>query len=333
MSTEKVLEQAEIDALIRGVNTGAVDTQPPAAPGEVRSFDFGRQLPVLHGRMPTLEVINERFVRLTRVSFGELLRRTCEVTVAPVQIIRCGEYLAKLGTPSSLNVVKMNPLRGTALLVLDPQLVFAVVDNFFGGSGRQAHIEGREFTATEQRIIHMILRNVFADLREAWSQVVSIELEYLHSESNPQFVGIVPSAEFVVVMPCRVGLDASGGELQLALPYAMIEPLQEVLDAGSAERPGADERWAAALREEIAEAEVELKTVLGNTCLTLADLLNLKSGDVLPCDFAGKVTLLAEDLPLFRGSFGWSRGQQAIKVEERMRRSKPLALEPTNLKS
>jgi len=333
MSAEKVLEQAEIDALIRGVNTGAVDTQPPAAPGEVRTFDFGRQLPVLHGRMPTLEMINERFVRFTRASLGELLRRACEVTVAPVQILRCGDFMATLGTPTSLNLVKLNPLHGTALVALDPKLVFAVVDNFFGGSGRLVHIEGREFTATEQRIIHMILRNVFADLREAWSQVASIELEYLHSESNPQFVSLVPPAEFVVVMPCHIALDASGGDLRLALPYAMIEPLHEVLDAGNtAERTGKDERWAAALREEIADAEVELKTVLGHSSLTLEGLLNLKPGDVLPCDFTGKVTLLAEDLPLFRGSFGWSRGQQAIKVEERMRRSRPLALEP-HLKS
>src|SRR5579864_6883899 len=168
MSQEKILDQAEIDALIHGVDTGAVSTESQPAPGEARSYDFNNQMRIVRGRMPTLEMINERFARIFRVSLYNLLRRTAEISVHPIQVKKFSEYVHTLHVPTSLNLVKLNPLRGTALVVLDPKFVFAVVDNFFGGNGRHAKIEGREFTATEQRVIHMVLRNVFADLHEAW---------------------------------------------------------------------------------------------------------------------------------------------------------------------
>jgi flagellar motor switch protein FliM len=318
---EKVLDQAEIDALIHGVDSGAVNTVPAPAPGEAVAYDFAEQKRIVRGRMPTLEMINERFARLFRVSIYNLLRRTPEISLHPLQIKKFSEYTHTLHVPTSLNLVRINPLRGTGLVVLDPKLVFAVVDNFFGGVGRHAKIEGREFTATEQRIIHMLLRSAFADLREAWAHVANIEVEYLQSEVNPQFANIVSPSEIVVVTSCHVELNGGGGDLHVTMPYSMIEPLRDVLDAGIAsDRMDKDARWSNLLRGEIEEAEVQLKTLLGRTQVTLEHLLNLKPGDVLPCDFAGRVTLLAEDVPLFRGSFGLSRGQQAVKIESRVRR-------------
>jgi flagellar motor switch protein FliM len=207
--------------------------------------------------------------------------------------------------------------------------VFAVVDNFFGGTGRHAKIEGREVTATEQRIIHMMLRNVFADLREAWSHIAPVEMEFLQSEINPQFANIVSPSEIVVITSFHIELDGGGGDLHVTMPYSMLEPLREILDAGVAsDRMEKDERWMVSMREEIEDAEVQISTRLGRTSISLATLLNLKPGDVLPCDFAGKVTLLAEDVPVFRGSFGLSHGLQAVKVEERIRRTALVAASP-----
>ncbi|MDB6089971.1 MAG: flagellar motor switch protein FliM [Gammaproteobacteria bacterium] len=333
MSSEKILDQAEIDALIHGVDTGAVSTEPVVAPGEARSYDFNNQMRIVRGRMPTLEMINERFARLFRVSLYNLLRRSPEISVAPIAVKKFSEYVHTLHVPTNMNLVKMNPLRGTALIVLDPKLVFAVVDNFFGGTGRHAKIEGREFTATEYRIIHMLLRNVFADLHEAWSHVAALEVEYLQSEINPHFANIVSPSEIVVITSFHVELDGGGGELHVTMPYAMIEPLREVLDSGMAsDRVEKDERWMVCLREEIEDAEIELTTLLGRTSVTLAELVNLKAGDILTCDFTGKVLVLAEDVPVFRGSFGLSRGQQAVKFDERMRRSSPVTLDNTTAK-
>ncbi len=329
MSQEKILDQAEIDALIHGVDTGAVSTEAQPVPGEVRSYDFNNQMRIVRGRMPTLEMINDRFARLNRISLYNLLRRSPEISVGAVEIKKFSEYVHTLHVPTSLNLVKINPLRGTALVVLDPKLVFAVVDNFFGGTGRHAKIEGREFTATEQRIIHIVLRSVFADLREAWSHVAAIELEYLNSEINPHFANIVSPSEIVVVTSFHMELDGAGGNLHVTMPYSMIEPLREILDAGIAsDRVEKDERWLSCLQEEMEDAEIELTTILGRSSLTLAELLNMKSGDVLPCDFSGKVTLVAEDVPVFRGGLGISRGRQAVKVQERIRRGKPRVESP-----
>src|SRR5579863_8569320 len=319
--SEKVLDQAEIDALIHGVDSGAVNTDPGPAPGEAISYDFAGQKRIVRGRMPTLEMITERFARLFRVSIYNLLRRSPEISVHPLQIKKFSEYVHTLHVPTSLNMVRINPLRGTALMVLDPKLVFAVVDNFFGGVGRHAKFLCNESTTTEQRIIHMLLRSAFSDLREAWAHVASIEVEYLQSEINPHFANIVSPSEIVVVTSCHVELNGGGGDLHVTMPYSMIEPMRDVLDAGIAsDRMEKDTRWSNLLRSEIEDADVQLTTLLGRAQLTLADLLNLKPGDILPCDFGGKVTLVAEDVPLFRGSFGLSRGQQAVKIETRVRR-------------
>ena len=333
MSAEKILNQEEIDALIHGVDSGAVNTDSPPTPDEARTFDFRNQMRIVRGRMPTLEMINDRFARLFRQSLYNILRRAPEVSTGSIEMKKFAEYVHTLHVPTSLNLVKMNPLRGSALVVLDPNLVFCVVDNFFGGTGRHVKIEGRDFTATEQRVIHMLLRSAFADLREAWSHVASIEVEYLQSEINPHFANIVSPSEIVVVTSFHLELEGGGGDLHITMPYAMLEPLRDLLDAGvQSDRVEHDERWLNALREDIEDAEVELTTLLGRSSMSLADVLNLKPGDVIPCDFSGQVTLLAETVPVFRGNFGISRGLEAVKIEERVRRTKAQPSEPLNLK-
>jgi flagellar motor switch protein FliM len=328
MSANDVLSQDEIDALLHGVDSGAVNTEPEVIPGEARQYDFANQVRIVRGRMPTLEMINERFARLFRTSLFNMLRRGPEVSVAPVKMLKFSEYVHTLHVPTSLNLVKILPLRGTGLVVLDPKLVFAVVDNFFGGNGRFAKIEGREFTATETRVIHMILKHVFNDVKEAWSHVARLDIEYLNSEINPHFANIVSPTEIVVVTSFHVELDGGGGDLHVTMPYSMLEPMRELLDAGVAsDRVEHDERWMQALKEEIEDAEVELSTVLGRGRITMQQLIDLRAGDILPCDFTGRATVLAEDVPIFRGTFGVSHGQQAVQIEERVSRHKPKILD------
>jgi flagellar motor switch protein FliM len=322
MAPEKILEPAEIDALIKGVNSGAVSTQPGVAPAEARPYDFTMPQRTVRTKFPALELIDERFARALRQSLTTLLRRPADVTAKAPQIQTFADYLRTLKAPTSLNLVRFTPLRGTALLTLDARLVFALVDQYFGGSGRAAVIEGREFTATEQRIIHMLLRNVFADLREAWGPVADIELEFVQSEVNPHMAAVDSPTEIALVSAYQVELAGNGGALHVALPYSMIEPLRETLSTTlPAAHRDRNPHWSHMLMQEVEEAAVELRVQLTQSSVTLAQLLNLKADDILPCDFAGKVTLCAEEIPLFRGSFGLSRGQQAVKIEERLRRS------------
>jgi flagellar motor switch protein FliM len=328
MSGNDVLSQDEIDALLHGVDSGAVKTEDEAAPDVARSYDFANQVRIVRGRMPTLEMINERFARLFRTSLFNMLRRTPEVAVAPVKMQKFSEYVHSLHVPTNLNLVKILPLRGTGLVVLDPKFVFAVVDNFFGGTGRFAKIEGREFTATETRVIHMLLKHVFADVKEAWSHVARLDIEYLNSEINPHFANIVSPTEIVVITSFHIELDGGGGDVHITMPYAMIEPMRELLDAGVAsDRVEHDERWMMALKEEIEDAEVELSTMLGRSRITMQQLLDMKVGDVIPCDFNGRATVMAEEVPIFRGAFGVSHGQQAVQMEERVSRYKPKLLD------
>lgn len=320
MSNHQILNQDEVDALLNGVDSGAVATEAQPPPGEARSYDFGNEMRIVRGRMPTLEMINERFARLFRSSMYNMLRRSPDISVGPVQMKKFGEYVHSLHLPTSLNLVRVAPLRGTGLIVLGPTLVFAMVDNFFGGNGRHAKIEGRDFTATESRVIHMLLKRVFENLREAWANVAPIEIEYLSSEMNPHFANIVSPTEVVVVTSFHVELEGGGGDLHVTLPYSMIEPLRDVLDSGiQSDRVEQDERWLYTLREEVEGADVQLTTVLGRAHMSLADLVNMKPGDVIACDFSGQATVFAEDVPIFRGGFGVSRGQQAVKVEQHVR--------------
>ncbi|MFT3907091.1 MAG: flagellar motor switch protein FliM [Steroidobacteraceae bacterium] len=323
MNQADILNQDEIDALLKGVDTGAVSTEAPPDNGAPRSYDLATQTRLVRGRMPTLEMINDRFARLLRISLFNMIRRSPEVAVAPVQVMKFSEYVQTLYVPASLNMMHLKPLRGTSLLVLDAKLVFALVDNFFGGTGRYTKIEGREFTQTEARVIQMVMRQAFVDLREAWTMVADLDIEYINSEINPNFANIVSPSEIVVICAFTIELEGAKGQMQVTIPYSAIEPIRDLLDSGvQSDRAEQDERWGQTLREEIEGAELEMTPVLGHTTLTVARLLDLKPGDVIPCDFDGNLTLHAEGVPVLRGSFGASRGMQAMKITQGVVRHK-----------
>lgn len=328
MAGSEILNQDEIDALLHGVDSGGVKTASEEAPKDgVRSYDLKTQDRIVRGRMPTLEMLNERFVRYFRISLFNLLRRTPEISVGELRTIKFNEYVNSLFVPANLNIVKIKPLRGSALIAFDPKLVFTVVDNFFGGDGRfYAKIEGREFTPTEMRVIHMMLQSAFRDLAEAWMPVVRLEFEHVNSEVNPQFANIVSPTELVVVSKFHIEMERGGGDIHFAMPYAMIEPIRELLMAGVAsDRVEFDERWTNALREEMKEAKVEIRCELAESEITVRDLVQLGPGDVIPIDLPPLVTASIEGMPVFRCQYGAHKGNNAIKVVEPIRRPAPRA--------
>ncbi len=260
MAVQDLLSQDEIDALLHGVDDGLVQTETAAEPGSVKSYDLTSQDRIVRGRMPTLEMINERFARYTRISMFNMLRRSADVAVGGVQVMKFGEYVHSLYVPTSLNLVKIKPLRGTALFILDAKLVFKLVDNFFGGDGRHAKIEGREFTPTELRVVRMVLEQAFVDLKEAWQAIMEVNFEYINSEVNPAMANIVGPSEAIVVSTFHIELDGGGGDLHVTMPYSMIEPVREMLDAGfQSDLDDQDERWVKALREDLLDVDVPLE--------------------------------------------------------------------------
>ncbi len=321
MSGQDILGQDEIDALMNGGVAPAVAVEAPPAPGEARGFDLGKSARIVRGRMPTLEMINERFARLFRTSMYNLLRRTATVSPHSLQFVKFSDYLNKLKLPTSLNLCQFVPLSGTGLIVLEPNLVFALVDIFFGGKGRHAKIEGRDFTAIENNLVRTLLAEATKDLAQAWSHIIRLRPALIGSEINPHFANIVSPTEIVVFSSWEVDFDDQGGAFHVVLPYAMIEPLREILEAGmAADRVEHDDRWTQALRHEIEDAQVELSALFGRKTMRLSDVLRMAPGDILPVDFSGSVTLFAEDIPVFRGEYGRSGGQHALKVSERVGR-------------
>ncbi len=312
---QDILSQDEIDALLHGVDDGAIEQDKPIEAGGVNTYDLTSQDRIVRGRMPTLEMINERFARYTRISMFNLLRRSVDVATGGIQILKFGEYIHTLYVPTSLNMVKFRPLRGTGLIVLDAKLVYKLVDNFFGGVGRHAKIEGREFTPTELRVVEMVLEHAFVDLHEAWKSVQKIDFELVNSEVNPSMANIVSPSEVVVVSTFHLELEGGGGDIHITMPYSMIEPIREVLDAGVQSDLGeTDERWVNALRQDILEATVDIGCDIARRQISLRDIIDLKAGDVIPVDLPEQFTVTANDVPMFKARMGSHKGNLAFKV-------------------
>ncbi|CAD7850497.1 MAG: Flagellar motor switch protein FliM [Olavius algarvensis Gamma 3 endosymbiont] len=319
MSTD-ILSQDEVDALLGGVDDGAIDTsaEDRELDGEARPFDFNDQERIVRGRLPTLEMINDRFARYFRVSFFNLLRISPEISVSGIEMIKFSEYINTMAAPTSMSLLKMAPLRGTGMIVLDPKLVFILVDNFFGGNGKiQAEIEDREFTSTELRVIQKVVQMCFIDLVKAWQPVMAVEYSYHSHEINPQMANIVSPSEVIVVSSFSLELDGGGGDLQVVFPYSMIEPIRTLLDAGvQSDHGDLDQRWSILLKEELMHARINLQALFVEKQLPVSDLINFKAGDIIPIEMPEQVLLLAEEMPIIRGQYGEHQGNTAVKVED-----------------
>ncbi|MCE0460292.1 MULTISPECIES: flagellar motor switch protein FliM [Pseudomonas] len=321
MAVQDLLSQDEIDALLHGVDDGLVQTETATEPGSVKSYDLTSQDRIVRGRMPTLEMINERFARYTRISMFNMLRRSADVAVGGVQVMKFGEYVHSLYVPTSLNLVKIKPLRGTALFILDAKLVFKLVDNFFGGDGRHAKIEGREFTPTELRVVRMVLEQAFVDLKEAWQAIMEVNFEYINSEVNPAMANIVGPSEAIVVSTFHIELDGGGGDLHVTMPYSMIEPVREMLDAGfQSDLDDQDERWINALRQDVLDVDVPIGATVARRQLRLRDILHMQPGDIIPVEMPEDMIMRANGVPAFKVKMGSHKGNLALQVIEPIER-------------
>ena len=331
-----LLSQDEIDALLHGVDDveeEEIEESTSEAKGGGADYDFSSQDRIIRGRMPTLEMVNERFARHMRISLFNMMRRTAEVSINGIQMIKFGEYIHTLFVPTSLNMVRFRPLKGTGLITMEARLVFILVDNFFGGDGRyHAKIEGREFTPTERRIIQMLLKLIFEDYKESWSPVMDVSFEYLDSEVNPSMANIVSPTEVVVISSFHIELDGGGGDFHIALPYSMLEPIRELLDAGvQSDKEDTDMRWSKALRDEIMDVNVSLNTKFLDVKLPLSQVMELQAGDIIPIEMPEHITVLIEDLPTFRAKLGRSRDNVALKIAEKIKRPESVKSELTIL--
>jgi flagellar motor switch protein FliM len=315
---DNFLSQEEVDALLKGVNGDQDDAATPEDTSGVRTYNLATQERIVRGRMPTLEIINERFARLLRVGLFNFLRRSAEVSVGSVRVSKYSEFIRNLVVPTNLNLVHMKPLRGTALIVFDPGLVFLLVDNLFGGDGRfHTRVEGRDFTQTEQRIILRILDIVFEAYAKSWEPVFPVEFEYIRSEMNTQFANIATPNEVVVASTFTVELGSVSGQIHFCMPYSMIEPIRDTLTSSlQGEALEIDKRWIRLMTQQIQVAEVELVAVLGTGRATFDEILNMKVGDVIPLNVPEQIQATVDNVPVMDCTYGVLNGQYALKVEK-----------------
>ncbi len=318
--TDKILSQDEVDALLKGVASGTIDTEDAKEQlmDGVRTYDFTSQERIIRGRMPGLEMANESFARLFRTSISNLFMKFVDISIQNVEIIKFGDFIKTIPVPSSINLFKMEPLKGYSLLVLEAPLVFAFVEFFFGGASAQ-HIksEGRAFTSIEQRVIQRVVNMALGDLEKSWTGISPIKPEFMGSEINPQFVTIVTPAEIVINVEVLIEIEDFAGRLFFCLPYSMIEPVKEKLSSGiHGDKLETDQRWSRIMTQALRETYVNLSAEIGRVRLTFADIMNFEAGNVLKLGKSAKdeLVLKVEGLPKFRGHPGYSRGNQAIKL-------------------
>ena len=315
---DNFLSQEEVDALLKGVNGDQDETSVPEDSSGVRPYNLATQERIVRGRMPTLEIINERFARLLRIGLFNFLHRSSEVSIGPVRVSKYSEFIRNLVVPTNLNLIHMKPLRGTGLMVFDPNLVFLLVDNLFGGDGRfHTRVEGRDFTQTEQRIIQRILGIVFETYAKSWEPVYPVEFEYIRSEMNTQFANIATPNEVVVATTFTIELGPVSGEMHFCMPYSMIEPIRDLLTSSlQGETLEMDKRWVRLMTQQIQTAEVEIVADLGVAKSSLGAILNMKVGDIIPLAVPATVEAKVDGVPVMECSYGKLNGQFALRVEK-----------------
>ena len=323
MAYEQILSQDEVDALLSGVTgESQVATPPPPVQGGLPVYSLGSDEHVVRSRMHTLEVINERFARHLRGALLTFMRRSADISVGAVQIQKYSEFVRNLPVPANINLMQMKPLRGTALFVFDPKLVFLVVDNLFGSDGRyHVRVEGRDFTQTEQRIIKRVLNLTLGSYGQAWKPVYPIDFEYVRSEMHARLANIVRPNEVVINTTFHIEFGPIGGALHVCIPYSMVEPIRDLLTNPLQGEIEVDKRWVKQLTQQVQSADVELMARFLSFPSTIGKLLKLQIGDVLPIEIPDTIVAEVNGVPVMECGYGTSNNHYALRVNKMINHS------------
>ena len=317
--SQQILSQDEVDALLQGI-TGESQKleQAEEQAGGVRDYNLANQERIVRGRMPTMEIINERFARNVRIGLFNLIRRSPEVSIGGTKVQKYSAFLREIVVPTNFNIVSVKPLRGSGLVVCEPSLVFATIDALFGGAGKfHTRIEGRDFSPTEQRVIARLVETIGAEFKKAWAGIYPIDLEYQRSEMQPQFANIATPSEIVVSTAFTLEIGDVTGAIHFCFPYAMLEPIRDTLYStvqGDAVEP--DRRWVNLLKSQIQDAEVELVAELASTRATVEQLLGFRPGDFIELDMDPVIQAKVDGVPVFDCQYGINDGHYAIKIDK-----------------
>ena len=315
---QQILSQDEVDALLQGITGESQKLEAEELPqGAVRDYKLASQERIVRGRMPTMEIINERFARNIRIGIFNFIRKSPEVSIGGIKVQKYSAFLREIVVPTNFNIVSVKPLRGSGLIVCDPNLVFSVIDALFGGAGKyHTRIEGRDFSPTEQRVISRLVDVICAEFKKAWTGIYPLELEYQRSEMQPQFANIATPSEIVVTTSFTLEIGDTTGTLHFCIPYATLEPIRDVLYSavqGDSNEP--DRRWINLLKTQIQAAEVQLVAELATAPATVEQLLAFKPGDFIELDLDPAIQAKVDGVPVLDCHYGTANGHYAIKID------------------
>lgn len=317
----QVLTQDEINSLLRGLSDSEVeqgDVQTDDDQPEAKKFDLANQERIIRGRMPTMELIHDRFARQFRTNLAKFLGRTCFANVGAIETIKFGLFMKKLPLPSSLHIFRMPPLSGYALMVVSSPLVFGIVDSLFGGSGQgRVKIEGREYTPIENRLIGKVVMIALDVLKDAWAPIHPVDFVYVRSEFNPLAIAIVPPTDVVIIVTIEVELESESTTLTLCTPYSTIEPLRSKLATGfQSTRLEEDSGIKQRMRENLNRTTAQLSVQLAEGTIRPRELLELDVGDVLTLNTnpSDEALIMVEGAPKYYGYVGSYRGNRAVRI-------------------
>lgn len=332
----QVLSQEEVDALLNAVNDGESEDILGDGGGDfdaaddvddnIQTYDLTNQDRVIRGRMPILEIIYERFIRSFRVSLSNSLRKISTISMISTDLLKFGEFVNTLPIPSCMCIMRYNELRGPALLVFESKLAYAIIDSYFGGTDRPfTKIEGKEFTMIELSFMKKVMDMAISDLEEAWAPVHRIDAQYLRTEINPQFVGVVPPSDVIIATTLEVEFESASGTIMIVVPYSTIEPIKQKLSSSfQTDNDMADSIWTTAMNEHIMDAKTDMIVKLGEADMTVGDLITLEKGDIIPLDqeASGEVTLAVEGVEKMKCLIGVHKGNRAIQITKVMKEEK-----------
>ena len=319
----QVLSQAEIGALLNAVQDGpdVVGDEVFSNSSEaVQLYDLTNQDRVIRGRMPTLEIIYERFIRTFRISLSNSLRKISTISMLSTDLLKFSEFVNTLSVPSCICIIRFNELRGPALLIFESKLAYAIIDSYFGGTDRPfSKMEGKEFTAIELSFMRRVMDMAISDLEEAWAPVHKIDAQYVRTEVNPQFVGVVPPSDVVFATTFEVEFEPTFGTVVLVVPYSTIEPIKQKLSSSfQADNEMSDNMWTVSMKQHLMEIEAHLTAKFGETNINVGDLINLEVGDVIPLaeEASGEVVIEIGGVPKLQGIIGSYKGNRAIQITQ-----------------
>jgi flagellar motor switch protein FliM len=280
----------------------------------VRVYDITAQK-INRTQLPNLEYIAKTFAMRASSSLSRLLGRDASIKFDALDRGKCADLIAALANPASIALVNLKPLPGQALLSVDPTLLLALLDGFFGGSGRVSPDPLAAASTAAQRFLGVMLRSFAADVAAAWVPVAAVELEVLKQEHDARFLQFAPAQQEVIVVRFIVEFGSASGAFLWFLPESQIAPVREQLATdGSSKQAQSDEPWAPVISAGLQIAQIETRAILGQAQISLRELVQLAPGDVIPIDSPEHVVLMAEDVPLYNGRFGVSQGHNALKI-------------------